>query len=103
MKKLKKISPIFYLILILTVVMTSGALGFYYFEYGKNPNVKSFGDSLYWAVVTMATVGYGDIYPMTVGGRIVAVILIFSGVGSLGAFLAIIESYILRQTKLGEK
>lgn len=82
--------------------MTAGAIGFYYFEYGTNPNVKTFGDSLYWAVVTMATVGYGDIYPMTSGGRIVAVVLIFAGVGSLGAFLAIIESYILRRTKVNE-
>ncbi|GGJ78095.1 hypothetical protein GCM10010123_05210 [Pilimelia anulata] len=37
---------------------------------------KSFGDSLWWAVVTASTVGYGDSYPVTVGGRILAGVLI---------------------------
>ncbi len=98
-----KQTAIVYLTLMVSLVMTLGAVGFYQFEHGINPHVNSLADSFYWAVVTMATVGYGDIYPMTGGGRIVAVILIFSGVGSLGAFLAIIESYILKQTKIGSE
>jgi voltage-gated potassium channel len=53
-----------------TVVL--GAVLFSYFEH------KPFDDSLWWAFVTALTVGYGDVYPVTLGGRIVAVALMHS-------------------------
>jgi voltage-gated potassium channel len=53
-------------------VVIVGALLFSFFEQ------KPFGDSLWWTFVTVLTVGYGDIYPVTLGGRIVAVALMHS-------------------------
>lgn len=50
-------------------VVALGALLFSYFEQ------KPFDDSLWWAFVTVLTVGYGDVYPVTTGGRIVGVVL----------------------------
>lgn len=52
---------------------------FYYFEAGQNPQVFSFFDVFWWWVVTSATVGYGDIVPVTDAGRIVAVFAIVTG------------------------
>jgi len=49
-------------------------------------------EALWWAVVTVTTVGYGDFYPVTTLGRIVAVILMICGVGLFGSFAAYISS-----------
>ena len=46
--------------------------------------IKEFGDALWWSLVTISTVGYGDMYPVTTGGRLVAVFLILIGVGVCG-------------------
>ena len=56
--------------------------------------ITSFGDSVWWACVTMATVGYGDYYPVTVTGRILAVILMVGGIAIAGAATATFVSYV---------
>lgn len=91
-----------YLIYIATVVsaiVIAGALGFHYFEIGINPNVHSLWDSIWWAIVTITTIGYGDIFPVTLGGRIVAIFLMISGIGTLGAVTASFASYLIRKDK----
>ncbi|MEE2959277.1 MAG: ion transporter [Myxococcota bacterium] len=58
------------------------AVGIYFFEKAAQPEAfSSVIHSLWWAVVTLTTVGYGDVYPMTVGGRIFAFFVIMIGVG----------------------
>ncbi len=42
--------------------------------------IKTTGDAIYWAIITISTVGYGDLYPVTPAGRCITIILIFSGV-----------------------
>lgn len=66
------------------VIMFGGADLFHAFEYGVNENVQSFFDSIWWAMVTITTVGYGDIAPVTTGGRIVSMALMMLGIGFLG-------------------
>jgi voltage-gated potassium channel len=44
-------------------------------------NIKDAADVLWWLIVTMSTVGYGDFYPLTVGGRFMAALLMFVGIG----------------------
>lgn len=57
-------------------------------------NITSFGESMWWAVVTLATVGYGDTYPVTVLGRMWAVFLMAGGVAILGVASAAVISVL---------
>ena len=52
--------------------------------------------ALWWAVVTVTTVGYGDFYPITTLGRVVAVVLMICGVGLFGSFAAYISSMFVK-------
>lgn len=54
--------------------------------------IQSFGDAIWWACVTIATVGYGDMYPVTVPGRIFAVMLMIGGIAIVGTASATIVS-----------
>lgn len=58
-------------------------------------NIKTADDAVWWSVTTVTTVGYGDRYPVTDGGRIVAMFLMLSGVGLFGALSGIIASKFL--------
>ena len=80
-----------------SVIVFSAALGFHYFEVGVNANVHGFWDSFWWAMTTVTTVGYGDIYPVTTGGRVIAILLMLTGIGTLGLYTAAIASYVLKQ------
>lgn len=56
--------------------------------------ITSFGEAIWWAIVTIATVGYGDTYPITIPGRIYAVLLMGGGVAIVGTASATIISLI---------
>ncbi len=61
-------------------------------------NITSFGDAIWWSVTTITTVGYGDLYPVTVlGGRIVAALLMIGGISMVGAITATIASWIVQR------
>lgn len=62
-----------------------------------NATIRTFGDGLWWAVVTVGTVGYGDLVPVTTAGRIVGVFLIIGGVGFFTGFTANFASYLVRR------
>lgn len=51
-------------------------------------NIRSFPDALYWSLVTVSTVGYGDHYPVTAVGKFTAIFLMFFGIGIFGGIIA---------------
>lgn len=58
-------------------------------------SITSFGEAVWWTVTTMSTVGYGDLYPVTVLGRGVAVVLMLAGVAVLGLVTALLASWLV--------
>jgi voltage-gated potassium channel len=62
-------------------------------------NLRSFGDALWWAMTTITTVGYGDYYPVTLVGRLVAAGLMVGGIGILGVVTASLASWMVEQIK----
>jgi voltage-gated potassium channel len=66
-----------------------------YFEgQDASANIKNPDDALWWAVVTMSTVGYGDFYPVTTGGRLCAVVLMVTGIGMFATLAGIIADLL---------
>src|SRR4051794_13074132 len=63
---------------------------------------NSFWNGVWWAVVTVTTVGYGDVYPTTVAGRMVAIVLMLVGVGFLAVLTATIASRFVKQERGAE-
>ncbi len=63
--------------------------------YISEPNVETFGDGIWWALVTITTVGYGDITPHTTLGRIVASSLMILGIGFIATITATVSAYFL--------
>ena len=64
-----------------------------HFESTANGNIKTAQDAVWWAVVTITTVGYGDRYPVTAEGRVVATVLMIAGVGFLGTVAGLVSSW----------
>jgi voltage-gated potassium channel len=61
--------------------------------------VTTFGDAIWWALVTVTTVGYGDLYPVTTEGRLVAGGLMLVGISVLGAVTATAASWFVRTSE----
>lgn len=78
-------------------VMITGAVVAYYVEHPVNPEFATFGDSLWWAIVTLTTVGYGDIVPVTTTGRIAAIMIMLTGVAVLGLLAGTLASFFRLQ------
>lgn len=80
------------------VLVIFGAIAMLQLEKGvEGSNIHNASDALWWAFVTITTVGYGDFYPVTHEGRVVAVILMTSGVGLFGTFTGFVASRFLEE------
>ncbi len=68
-------------------------------ERGTNSNLHAFSEALWWAIVTVTTVGYGDITPITRIGRLVAVLLMVTGIGTIGMLASQVSAAMIRGTE----
>ena len=86
-----------FIVLALLVIYVS-AVGIYHFEHEAQPDVfTSIPVSLWWAVASLTTVGYGDMYPITTGGRIFTTIVLFIGLGVVAVPTAIITAALTEE------
>jgi voltage-gated potassium channel len=66
------------------------------FESGSpNANIKTGGDAIWWGIVSLTTVGYGDFFPVTFLGRLTGVSLMVAGIGIIGALASILASMLV--------
>src|SRR5215831_11169135 len=84
-------------------LLTEAWLVLLFEENAKNSNIHNFGDALWWAIVTVTTVGYGDRYPVSAGGRGVAVVLMLIGIGLIGVLTATVASYFVEEKTSQDK
>lgn len=88
------------ILLLMVILITLGSTAMLFIE-AKNPaaNIRTGADALWWVFVTISTVGYGDHYPVTSGGKFLAVIIIVCGVGIFGMISGVITSILTAPTK----
>lgn len=80
----------------LILIYLSG-VGIYYFEHEAQPEqFSSIFDSLWWAIITLTTVGYGDVYPITIGGRLFTFFILMIGLGVVAIPTGILSSALTR-------
>jgi len=75
------------------VLIYLASAGIYYFERQAQPEAfESVFHSMWWAIATLTTVGYGDIYPVTVGGRLFTTVILFIGLGVVAVPTGLVAS-----------
>jgi voltage-gated potassium channel len=69
----------------------------------EGSNIKNFADGFWWAITTVTTVGYGDRYPTTTEGRLLAVMLMFMGISLVGVITASVAAWFVKMSQDAEK
>jgi voltage-gated potassium channel len=93
----------FFILGITLVILLGGAISLYLLEHEVNKTVDNLGDAIYWAVISMTTTGYGDITPSTAGGRIIAAVVVVSGLVLLSIVTATVSSvFVERKIREGK-
>jgi voltage-gated potassium channel len=66
-------------------------------RYQPGATINSFGKAIWWSITTVTTVGYGDVYPVTNTGRVIAVFLMIGGISLVGVVTASLASWIIQR------
>ena len=86
------------------ILIFFSAVGIYYFERVAQPeSFSSVFQSLWWSIITLTTVGYGDVYPITVGGRIFTFFVLMIGLGFLAIPTGLIASAMGKAREMEEE
>ena len=82
---------------ILILTLFGGSIAVLEFERPAGGNIETAGDAVWWAIVTMSTAGFGDLYPTTTEGRVVGATLMFVGIGLFGVVTGIVASLLVEK------
>ena len=77
------------------LLVAGSSMAVLHFEAEGGGNIKSAGDAIWWAIATVTTAGYGDVYPVTMEGRTVATLLMVAGIGVFGTLSGLIAAWLL--------
>lgn len=78
--------------------------GIYFFEHDAQPKVfSSIFHSAWWAIITITTVGYGDVFPITIGGRIFTFIILFIGIAMISVPAGLLASSLTKAREIEEQ
>jgi voltage-gated potassium channel len=79
----------------LIVMIVCSVLVLQFESKSSDANITTGGDALWWTIVTITTVGYGDFFPVTGAGRIIGVFVMVAGVGIIGSLASILSSVLI--------
>jgi voltage-gated potassium channel len=82
---------------VLLLIYTASLAVFDKERYLPRATINSFGKALWWSITTVTTVGYGDVYPITNTGRVIAVLLMIGGISLVGVVTAALASWIIQR------
>lgn len=95
--KLMKNTKLYKSLTIIIAFIIISSLIFYFFEIEKNPRINNIEDAIWWGFVTSTSVGYGDIYPVTLIGRMISILLMLIGIGVFGFITGSFASIFLEE------
>ncbi|WP_054812039.1 potassium channel family protein [Nocardia arizonensis] len=82
------------------LVLLLCSLAFFDVEYGApDSKIHNFGDALWWSMVSVTTVGYGDVYPVTTEGRLISLVLMTFGIGLISFAIGTTTSWVMDQLR----
>ena len=94
-KLIKEELTLFFIVIFILIFTVSS--GIYYFENEAQPETfKSVFHSMWWAVATLTTVGYGDVYPITLGGKLFTTFIVFIGMGLVAVPTGLLASALAK-------
>jgi voltage-gated potassium channel len=82
---------------VLLLIYTASLAVFEKERYLHGATINSFGKAMWWSITTVTTVGYGDVYPVTNAGRVIAVLLMIGGISLVGVVTASLASWIIQR------
>lgn len=88
-------TTLFSILILALLVLTFGSVAVVHFESDGPGNIETAADALWWTVATISTVGYGDVYPATMEGRLLGALVILVGVGLFGTITAFLSSWFM--------
>jgi len=98
-ESIPKITVFLYFIILMVIIFGSTM---YFIEGDKNPNFDSIPRSIYWAIITITTVGYGDIAPITAPGQFLAAIVMITGYAVIAVPTGIISANFIAKSQVNE-
>jgi len=85
------------------LILYTAALSIFEAErYADGSNIQSFGDAVWWSIASVTTVGYGDKFPVTADGRVIATFLMVIGIGLFSALTALLAAWVMGDKKKEE-